>query len=69
VSDRGPGFPPELRSRLFARFTRADRARGRGTGGAGLGLALVKAVVDAHGGRVSASSAPGAVVRITLPDA
>ncbi len=52
---------------MFERFYRAEASRaGPGTG---LGLAVVKHIVEAHGGRVSADSQPGAgtTVRLTLP--
>ncbi|WP_341927258.1 ATP-binding protein [Nocardioides psychrotolerans] len=58
VTDDGPGFPPDLVEHAFERFARGDAARHR-EGGVGLGLALVQAIVTAHGGHVSLSSAPG----------
>jgi two-component system, OmpR family, sensor kinase len=68
VRDHGPGLPADDPSVVFERFWRAEGGRERGRGGAGLGLAIVAAVVDAHGGEVSASNAPGGgasfVVRI-----
>jgi two-component system sensor histidine kinase ChvG len=72
VSDTGPGIPEHDLPRVFDRFftTRAPlRADERGPKGSGLGLALVKAVAEAHGGHVSARSAPGegATFRVTLP--
>ena len=67
VSDEGPGFPEELLSTAFERFTRGDRARTRG--GTGLGLAIVDAVARAHGGSASAVNRPdrGAEVALELP--
>ena len=50
--DDGPGIPPAERERMFERFHRIDPARGRASGGAGLGLAIVRAIAEAHGGRV-----------------
>jgi signal transduction histidine kinase len=70
VVDDGPGIPPEERDRVFERFHRVDPARTRAAGGAGLGLAIVRAIVDAHGGRASARAAPGQIgarLEIDLP--
>jgi two-component system, OmpR family, sensor histidine kinase BaeS len=53
---------------LFERFFRADRSRSRDAGGAGIGLAIVKELIEAHGGTVGAeSSAGGTRVWFTLP--
>ena len=69
VIDRGPGIPAADLDRIFERFYRVDEARGRERGGAGLGLAIVRRLVELHGGRVWADSAPGegATVTFTLP--
>jgi signal transduction histidine kinase len=70
VSDSGEGIAPEHLARVFERFYRADRARDRAHGGSGIGLAIAKAIVEGHGGRVSAESAGpggGATFRVTLP--
>jgi signal transduction histidine kinase len=67
VSDSGPGFDPAIVDTAFERFTRGDRARARG--GAGLGLAIVRAVVEAHGGSVEIVDGTGATVRLRLPAA
>jgi two-component system OmpR family sensor kinase len=56
VQDSGEGIAAEDLPHVFDRFYRADPARSRATGGAGLGLAIVRAIVEAHGGRVSATS-------------
>jgi two-component system, OmpR family, sensor kinase len=70
VIDDGPGIAAEVQPTLFERFTRGDDSRSRGTGSTGLGLAIVAAIVGAHGGRVSAESAPGRTVfRLELPAA
>jgi signal transduction histidine kinase len=71
VSDTGEGIDPDLLPTLFDRFTRADAARGRDTGGAGLGLAICRAIVEAHGGTITAASTPGlgAAFTVELPKA
>lgn len=60
VTDTGVGIPPDELPHVFDRFYRVDRSRSRATGGAGLGLAVVKYLVEAHGGRVWVHSTPGA---------
>jgi signal transduction histidine kinase len=69
VADTGEGIPPEHLPHVFERFYRADRSRSRATGGAGIGLAVVKQLVEAHGGRVGVESTPGrgTTLRFTLP--
>ncbi len=71
VDDAGPGVPAEVRSRIFERFHReaGGTARTRGPAGAGLGLAVVRGIVEAHGGTVVVSDAPtgGARFRVRLP--
>jgi two-component system, OmpR family, sensor histidine kinase MprB len=66
VRDHGPGFADEDRPLVFDRFYRSAAARSMP--GAGLGLAIVREVVEAHGGTVVAENAPdgGAVVRLSL---
>jgi two-component system OmpR family sensor kinase len=56
-------------ARAFERFYRADPSRSRHHGGSGLGLSIVRAIVDAHGGKVSLDTAlgHGTTVRIELP--
>jgi signal transduction histidine kinase len=58
VQDTGMGIAPEIVDRVFEPFTQADRTLDRSRGGLGLGLTLVKGLMEAHGGSVTASS-PG----------
>ncbi len=66
VRDHGRGLPSEEPEQLFERFWRADPGRGRGAAGAGLGLSIVRAFVEAHGGRVAAANAPGGGASFTV---
>jgi signal transduction histidine kinase len=59
VADQGVGIPLEEQTRIFERFVRGARERHQRTPGAGLGLFLVKAIVEAHGGRIWVESHPG----------
>lgn len=52
VEDEGPGIPDEAASYVFEAFRRVDPSRSRKSGGSGLGLAVVKTIVEAHGGHV-----------------
>lgn len=63
VHDTGPGIPVEQRERIFERFTQLPGEHG---GAAGLGLAIVRDIVQAHGGRVHVESRPGAGTTFTL---
>ncbi len=65
VRDTGPGVAPDDQERIFERFARASASRRRSEG-AGLGLAIVRAIAEAHGGRVTLSSRPGAGATFTV---
>lgn len=67
VEDSGPGIPAEELPRIFERFYQVDKARPRGGGrGVGLGLAISREIVQAHGGKLTAESAPGKGSRFTV---
>ncbi len=59
VRDTGPGVKVEHLPNVFEHFYRADHARSRTNGGSGIGLAVVRQLVEAHGGRVWVESPPG----------
>ena len=65
VADDGPGIPADLLPTVFDRFAKSPESRGTG-----LGLAIAKAIVEAHGGRISAEGPPrqGTTIRIELPN-
>jgi signal transduction histidine kinase len=67
VTDQGPGFPPDFRTRAFERFTRADASRTRTSGGAGLGLAIARGLVEAHGGRIWIEDSVHTSVAFSVP--
>jgi PAS domain S-box-containing protein len=70
VADTGEGIPPEFLPHVFDRFSQADGSKTRLHGGLGLGLALVRQLVEMHGGTVQAESAgvgQGSVFTIALP--
>jgi two-component system, OmpR family, sensor histidine kinase TrcS len=68
VMDNGPDIDADLLPHLFERFVRADKARCHESGGTGLGLAIVAAIVEAHGGTVTAESSSGVTIfRVRLP--
>ena len=66
VDDEGPGIPEASRQAMFEPFNRMETSRNRATGGAGLGLAVVRALVEAHGGTVDIATAPGGGARINI---
>ena len=66
VADDGPGMAPDEVAHVFERFYRSDPSRSRLHGGAGLGLSIVSAIVAAHGGTVTATSAPGQGTTFTV---
>jgi signal transduction histidine kinase len=69
VVDEGSGIDPEQLEGIFDRFARSDSGRARGSGGVGLGLAIVRAVAEAHGGSVRATSrlGRGSTFELILP--
>jgi signal transduction histidine kinase len=64
VADDGPGIPADILPTVFDRFAKSPESRGTG-----LGLAIAKAIVEAHGGRISAESSQseGTAIKIVLP--
>jgi signal transduction histidine kinase len=68
VSDTGIGIPIEQQGQIFERFYQVDGSSTRSFGGTGLGLALVKEIVDLHGGHISVGSQEtGTIFKISLP--
>jgi signal transduction histidine kinase len=70
IEDSGPGIPEDFLPRIFERFSQADGSSTRKHGGLGLGLAIVRHLVELHGGTVSASNRDengGAVLSVLLP--
>jgi two-component system sensor histidine kinase KdpD len=67
LSDAGPGLPPGREEAVFQKFTRGERESA--TPGVGLGLAICRAIVESHGGRITASNrhGGGAIFTFTLP--
>ena len=70
VSDNGRGIPPEFLPHVFERFRQAESSTRRAQGGIGLGLAIVRQLVESHGGTVRAESEGtdrGATFIVSLP--
>jgi PAS domain S-box-containing protein len=70
VADSGPGVPPDFLPRVFERFSQADGSSTRRHGGLGLGLAIVRHLVEIHGGTVEATNRTdrsGAIFVVSLP--
>src|SRR5688500_3134799 len=59
IENTGTAIPPDELPYIWERLHRVDRSRARASGGAGIGLAIVRQIVQAHGGEVGASSADG----------
>src|ERR1051326_8401396 len=70
IEDSGPGVPPEFLPHIFERFSQADGSSTRKHGGLGLGLAIVRHLIELHGGTVSAANrrhGTGAILTVRLP--
>jgi signal transduction histidine kinase len=67
VRDNGPGIPSEHLPLIFNRFYKADVSRRATGGGSGLGLSIARAIVERHGGTITARNDNGAVFEIRLP--
>jgi signal transduction histidine kinase len=70
IEDTGPGVPAEFLPHIFERFSQADGSSTRKHGGLGLGLAIVRHLVELHGGTVSATNreaGSGAILIVRLP--
>jgi signal transduction histidine kinase len=68
IEDQGPGLAPEHLDRIFEKFYRANLTESSPSG-TGLGLFISRAIVEAHGGKITASSGPqqGTRISFTLP--
>src|SRR5699024_6784796 len=70
VADTGEGMTPEQLGHIFERFYRGDSARNRDHGGSGIGLTISRALIEAHGGTLTATSpgpGDGSAFTIRLP--
>jgi signal transduction histidine kinase len=66
IANTGPGIPPELRSRVFERFFRADASHGNTVEGCGLGLSIAQWIVHAHGGSIRMESEERGLTTVTV---
>ena len=72
VTDTGEGMTPEQLPHIFERFYRGDTARNRDHSGTGIGLTISKAIIDAHGGTITATSpgpGRGSTFEVAIPRA
>ena len=71
ITDTGIGIPDADIPHIFERFYRSDKSRSRETGGTGIGLAIVKELVNLHGGTIDVESKAetGSTFTFTLPTA
>jgi len=66
VDDEGPGIPEEMMGQVFEPFHRIESSRNRETGGVGLGLAVVRSIIQGHGGNVTLANRPEGGLRVTV---
>ncbi|CAG9609629.1 sensor histidine kinase [Pseudoneobacillus rhizosphaerae] len=66
IKDEGSGIPEEDIPHVFERFYRGDKSRDRKTGGIGIGLSIVKALVDAHNGKIEVNSSLGKGTQVNI---
>ncbi len=66
IDDEGPGVAPGDRARVWEPYVRLGRDADHGTGGSGIGLAVVRELVDLHGGRCTMAASPGGGVRVVV---
>ena len=66
IKDNGAGIAEEDLPHVFSHFYRADKSRNRRSGGSGIGLAIVKQLIEIHGGRVIVKSKLGEGSRFAI---